>query len=355
MPLSIFASFVILLALALPAGAHASVPASFFGISATLPTDNDFERMGNGGIGAYRFGINWRNVQHTRKGGFNWGSPDADFSQAIDNGLRPAPFLYGTPRFISKSTTKIIPPTDSAEDLELWGQFVAAATRRYGLGGEYFSENPYAPEIPVRQWIIWNEQNARPFWFPRADPADYAKLIKVSAKAISSVDDTARVSLGGMFGYPHDSRSMQASDFLKAFYRTPGIKRYFDMIDLHPYGAGVATVRKQIQQARKVMKKAGDGNTSILIGEIGWASGGPKRSPSVVGSAAGQRNRIRDSLKMLIKNRDHWNIAAAYVYLWRDFSDATTSCLWCEAGMVNEDGTAKPAWVALKKIIRDNR
>jgi hypothetical protein len=354
MRLGILAALATLLSLGLPAGATAGVPRDFFGMSALLPTDNDFERMDNGGLETYRIGIDWRSVQHTRKGGFNWTGPDSDFKQAIDAGLQPAPFLYGSPRFISKSVTTIIPPT-SAEDLDLWGKFVAAATARYGLGGDYFTDNPYAPELPVRQWIIWNEQNARAFWFPHADPEDYAKLVKVSDKAISSVDDTARVSLGGMFGYPHDNdRSMSATGFLKAFYKVRGIENHFDTVDLHPYGAGIATVRKQIKQARDVMRKAGDGDASILIGELGWASGGPKDIPSVVG-VTGQRNRIRDGLKLLIDKRKSWNISAVYVYVWRDFS-VKTPCLWCpKAGMLTEDGDPKPAWVALKKTIRDNR
>lgn len=337
----------------LPAAASASVPSSFFGVSAVLPTENDFDRMGSGGIGAYRLGIDWRNVQHTRKGGFNWGSPDADVRHAVQNGMVPAPFLYGTPRFVSKSKTKIIPPTGSLEDLELWGAFVAAATRRYGPGGDFWDENGYLPTMPVRQWIIWNEQNARAFWFPRTDPEDYAKLVKVSDDAISSVDDTAKISLGGMFGYPHDERSMEAQDFLKAFYRVPGIENRFDTVNLHPYGAGVATVRTQIEEARAAIRKAGDRDAKILIGELGWASGGPEKSPSVVG-VSGQRNRIRQGMKMLIANRSKWNIAGAYVYVWRDFS-LETPCLWCpEAGLLTESGESKPSWVALKQIIRAN-
>ena len=343
---------MIALAVLLPASASASVPSSFFGVSAVLPTEHDFERMGNGGIGAYRLGIDWRNVQHTRKGGFNWGSPDADVKHSVQNGMVPAPFLYGTPRFVSKSKTKIIPPTGSFEDLKLWGAFVAAATRRYGPGGDFWDENPYLPNMPVRQWIIWNEQNARAFWFPRTDPKDYAKLVKVSEDAISSVDDTAKISLGGMFGYPHDGRSMKATRFLKAFYRVPGIERRFDTVNLHPYGAGVGTVRKQIKQARGAIRKAGDRDAKILIGELGWASGGPKKSPSVVG-VKGQRNRIRQGMKMLIANRKKWKIAGAYVYVWRDFS-LVTPCLWCpEAGLLTEDGESKPSWIALKQIIRD--
>ena len=240
------------------------------------------------------------------------------------------------------------------EELELWGEFVAAATRRYGPGGDFWDENEYLPDRPVRQWIIWNEQNARAFWFPRADPRDYARLVKVSEDAISSVDERAKIALGGMFGYPKDKRSMEVTKFLKRFYRVRGIEKRFDTVNLHPYGAGVGTVRKQVTDARKALRRAGDRDAKILIGELGWASGGPKKSPSVVG-VTGQRNRIRKAMNVLIANRRKWKIAGAYVYVWRDFS-LETPCLWCpEAGLITEDGDSKPSWIALKQIIRDNR
>jgi hypothetical protein len=344
---------LIALALILPAGASAAVPRSFFGVSAVLPSDNDMQRMGDGGLGAYRLPINWRSVQRTRKGDYRWGAPDADFLRAVRNGIIVTPFLYGTPRFISKSSSKVVPPTGSAEDLKLWSDFAAAATRRYGPGGDFWLSNPYAPMIPVRKWIIWNEQNARPFWYPRADPEDYAKLVKVSDEAISSVDPDARISLGGIYGYPHDPRSMSAVHFLKAFYRVPGIRRHFEIVDLHPYGSGIGTVRKQIKQARGVMRRSDDRDAAVLIGEIGWATHGPKRSASVVGTK-GQDNRIKKGMKLLLQRRDRWNINAAYVYVWRDFSTANP-CQWCPgAGLIQEDGDPKPSWLTLKDIIRRN-
>jgi hypothetical protein len=341
------------LALALPAGASAKVPASFFGVSAVLPSDNDFLRMGAGDLGAYRLPINWRSVQRTRKGDYRWGAPDSDFIRAMRNGIVVTPFVYGTPRFISRSPSKVVPPTGSAEDLQLWSDFVAAATRRYGPGGNFWDQYPYTPMIPVRKWIIWNEQNARPFWFPRADPQDYAKLVKASDDAIESVDPDARIALGGMYGYPHDPRSMSAVHFLRDFYRVPGIRSHFEIVNLHPYGSGVGTVRKQIKQARGVMRHADDSNAAILIGEIGWATHGPERSPSVVGTR-GQNNRIKKGMKLLIRNQDKWNINAAYVYVWRDFSTANP-CQWCPgAGLIQEDGDPKPSWQTLKDIIHRN-
>ncbi len=342
------------LMLLVPAGAQAKVPASFFGVSAVGPSQKDFQRMGRIGLGSYRFSINWRAVQPTRKADFRWGETDASVRHAAENGIRPAPLLFGTPHFIDRSGTRLIPPTGSKEERQLWQRFLVAAARRYGPDGQFWVENPAVPMMPVREWIIWNEQNARPYWRPRPDPRDYGSLVKISDLAISAVDPEARIVLGGIYGYPHDSRSIPAKEFLRKLYRVRDIKKHFEAVDLHPYGAGVATVRKQVKQARSVIRRAGDRNAGILIGELGWGSRGPKRSPSVVG-AKGQANRIRGAMEMLISKRKRWNITGAYIYVWRDFTNET-SCLWCPfAGLVDKRGEEKPALRALKQVIRANR
>ena len=101
-----------------------------------------------------------------------------------------------------------------------------------------------------------------------------------------------------MYGYPKDRRSFSAVAFLRRFYKAKNIERHFDAISLHPYGAGVETVRKQIKQARAVVRKAGDRKVGILIGELGWASAGPSKNEEVVG-AKGQAKRLRQGLKLL--------------------------------------------------------
>lgn len=343
-----------LLALALPTAAAAKVPASFYGVSAVEPTQKDFSRIDRTGFGVARFEISWRVLQKTRKGGIDWGYVETRMRDIAEAGLRPAPIVFGTPRFIRKSPNGFYPPTSSKQDRREWQDFLTAATRRYGPGGSFWDENPGIPEAPVRQWVIWNEPNANAFWQPKPNPRDYATLVKISDRAISKVDPKADIVLGGMAGFPKSSSSVTAVKFLKGFYKVKRIERHFESINLHPYGPGVGAVRKQVKQARSAVRKAGDKNVGILIGEVGWASKGPKKAEEVVG-AKGQANRLRKSLKMLAGKRKAWNITAAYVYIWRDFS-IESGCLWCPtAGLVEMDGKAKPALKAVRDVIRATR
>ena len=344
---------VVLLGLALIATtpAEARVPRNFFGTMAVFPGNKDFHRMGKVGLGAYRFGISWRGVQPTRRSEFHWGAVDESVRSAAMNGLQPTPTLIGTPRFISKSG-KVVAPTEP-EELSLWHRFLVNAARRYGPGGQFWLDNPTVPAFPVRRWIIWNEQNAVPFWAPKPSVRDYAKLVEVSDRAISAIDPTAKLILGGMYGYPRAARSLSAQRFLRRLYRVRGIERHFEAVSLHPYGSGVGAVRTQIKEARAVLRRVGDRRAGILLGEMGWASDGPSGSPEVVG-AKGQARRLRAAMKLLAAKRRRWNLLGAFIYLWRDF-DVETACLWCpHAGLVTKRGREKPALRAVKQVIRAN-
>ncbi len=344
---------VLLLTLVLPAGAAAKVGNDFFGVTAVDPTDRDFDGIAATGFGDYRFELSWRVIQRTRKSGYDWGYVDARIAQAARVGIRPTLVVYGTPRFVHKSPDGLFPPTDSKRNLNEWRDFVSAAVGRYGRGGSFWAANPGLPRMAVHRWLVWNEQNARAFWRPRPDPRDYGKLVKATDRAISAVDRRAEVVLGGMFGYPHDKRSRSAVSFLRSLYRVKGIKRHFDAINIHPYGTGVGTVRKQIKQARRVARRAGDRRVDTLVGEIGWASSGPSNNGVVVG-AQGQARRLSKGLKLLVRKRRRWNVIGAYVYLWRDFTMAT-ACPWCPgAGLVKLSGAEKPALGAVSKVIRDS-
>jgi hypothetical protein len=342
-----------LVALLIPAAAaSAKVPKSFFGISAVNPTDHDHKKMAKAGFGVSRFELSWRVIQKTRKGDFAWGYVDTRVRQAAENGMSSAMVVYGTPRFVHK-TPGFYPPTESAEDRKSWQKFLKAAVRRYGPDGVFWNAYPQLDAKPVHQWIIWNEENAKNFWQPKPDPKDYATLVEISDEAISKVDPNATITLGGMYCCPNDSVS--ATTFLRKLYKVKGIESHFDAIGVHPYGSGLGTVRNQIEDIRKAARKAGDAKVDILVGELGWASSGPSRSPSVVG-AQGQAKRLSKGLKMLAQKRDAWNIIGAYVYVWRDFDSSLTSCLWCPgAGLVDEDGNAKPALKAVRQAIDDLR
>lgn len=345
-----------LLAAAVAARADAAkVPEDFFGVFAENPSREDFRGMGDAGFGVVRVPVNWAAVQSKRNGGFDWSQPDHGVGNAATQGLRPTLVVFGTPKFVHKSTARGLHGPESKADLKAWRKFSEALARRYGRGGEYFGAHPEIDDLPVRTWIAWNEENSKSNWLPKPDPRAYAKLVKAFDRGISKVDPKARIVLGGMYGYPRDPKSMQATGFLRRFYKARGIDKHFDAINSHPYGSGVGDVKRQISELRAVARRAGDRGVGLLVGELGWASKGPSRSELVVGRK-GQAKRLRNGLDLLARKRNRWNLLGAYVYSWRDFPEGQLACNWCPwSGLVTKRSKPKPALKAVERTIRKHR
>lgn len=338
--------------LATTAHASAKAPADFFGIFAEGPTEREFKQMGKSGFGAYRVPVNWKAIQKTKKGGYEFGQADYGVMNAIENGMRPVPVVFGTPRFVHKPTTKGLYGPTSKGDLKQWKRFTRALAERYGPDGDLFDLHPDLDRLSARTWIMWNEQNSKNNWLPEADPRAYGKLVAKGSEGIAGVDPKAEIALGGMYGYPRDPKSMKAAKFLAKLYRVKGIEKHFDAVNSHPYGSGVSDVKQQVGDLRSVAKRNGDGRVGLLVGEIGWASNGPAKSESVVGRK-GQAKRLRTSLTMLADKRRRWNVRASFVYTWKDFPAGQLACNWCPgAGLLTKAGKAKPALGAVEKVIR---
>lgn len=331
--------------------AEAAVPRSFFGLSAVRPTPSDFERMGESGAGSFRVEIAWPAVAQKKNGPLTWAGTDTRFLNAATAGLEPVPIIFGTPRFISGDGRHIRGPIRGREQRQAWEQFVEATARRYGPGGEFWAEHPTLDGglAPVR-WIIWNEQNARPFWWPAADPAGYAKLLRATRRGVDRVDPSLKLTVGGMYGFPRSSKSISAKSFLKQLYRQPGAKQLIDGVSVHPYASGIKGVERQVKDLRRVMDRAGDRRAYLYIGETGWASGGPERS-FLVKDQAKQAKLLKRSYGLFLERRRQWRVESVFWFTWRDYP-GDPICNWCpKAGLLNQRGKLKPSGRAFEALI----
>jgi Glycosyl hydrolase catalytic core len=340
--LAAVAAVVLAVPLIAPAGAGA-VPREFFGVSAVEPSADDFAEMGAARVGTYRLLLHWPSVQPTQDAAYDWTTPDLEIASAARNGIRPLVFASGSPEFAGATPQSA--PLGSGNAQSAWRRFLAAAVARYGPGGEFWVENPTLPRLPVREWQVWNEQNANAF-FERPSPRRYAKLLKLSTKTIRHEDPTADVVLGGMFGYPNGNGSIYMKDYLKRFYRVRGIRSKFDGVALHPYAETPADLRYQVVRARRIMNRNRDRKTPIWITEVGWSTDGPSGWPLVT-NKDGQAQRLRQTFKLLKRNRHKWGIRRVIWFAWRDFEQDV--CRWCGgSGLVGLNGNPKPSLGAFK-------
>jgi hypothetical protein len=358
--LSAFLSAAIVLLAAGCAGATTTPPApkGFFGIGPqTIPTERDAEYMKAGGIETIRYPLVWSEVQPTRSGGYDWEGFDKVVSAATLHGLQVLPFVVNTPRWLSIKGTKL--PIDSASARQAWTQFLEAAVRRYGPGGEFWASRApgvvqYEPAIPkplpIRTWQIWNEANFFYFAYP-ASPQRYARLLKLSTPAIRRVDPSAKVIMSGLFGKPSPkgARGMPAAQFLEQVYRVPGIKSYFDGVALHPYAVDTETLEELVEEFHEVTVANHD-RVPLYITEMGWGSQNDFNTVAFEQGVQGQVSELKGAYGYLLSNRARLDLKGVYWFSWKDI---TESCSFCDSVGLFKGGAAfraKPAWRAFVGI-----
>jgi hypothetical protein len=344
----------ILCLLALASLAQAAAPRSFFGLSAVRPVPADFKRMADLGAGAHRVEISWGSVQSKRNGEFNWNGPDQRFRRAATFGLRPTPIVFGSPSFATGESKHIRPPVKSRAAREGWKKFVTAAVRRYGPGGTFWLGSPTLdPRLAPPNWIIWNEQNARAFWHPKASPKQYARLLRITRRGIDEVKPRVRMTIGGMYGYPGHADSMNAAKFLKRLYRQRRAKELIDGVSVHPYAGRLKGVKRQTRALRRVMNQAGDRSAALWIGETGWASGGSTKGgfQFMIKNKRGQARLLKQAHRFFLNKREQWNIRRVFWFAFRDYGGDPV-CSWCpKAGLLNKRSQMKPSGKAYTRLI----
>jgi hypothetical protein len=335
---------VALLALA-PAMAGSSLvtiaPRGFIGISPQGATDgNDFELMQEAGITSVRLPMNWAEIEPEARDRFapRWELLDSEVGFAAEHGIRPFMFVWGAPEWVSSGLGA--EPVATGRQRQAWLRFLHAAVFRYGPRGSFWREHRDLPRLAVRQWEIWNEENIVTF-SKEPDPERFARLIRISGNLLHHAEPGSTVILGGLFGRPLQIPPNVASDgFLADLYRTPGIKRYFDGVALHPYVADAGALEGEIEDLREVMSANGDAATPLYVTEMGWGSDGFEsrweRGP------LGQARELDRSFLMLTENRRRWRIGGVWWFSW---TDQAGSCQFCDsAGLLTSRREAKPSW-----------
>ena len=335
--------------------AQARAPKSFFGIvPQTNLTQDDFDRMEQGKLGTLRIPFAWQVLQPSEAGAIDWSSVDPLVAGAASAGMTVEPFLSGSPDWVARldghscrglGCVPLAPTGQQA--LSAWSNFVSEAVARYGRSGTFWTENPTVPKHPITVWQIWNEQNSKAFFAPKPKPKSYAALLAAAADAIRSQDPSADIVLGGMAGLEGSKKATPAWDYLEKLYKVRGAKSDFDGVAAHPYGAKLKAVSEQIDEFRKVMKKAHDSKAGMYITEIGWGSrtGG---NPLNVGKQ-GQANQLKDAYKYFVKRRKKLRIQTVDWFSWMDSSQSI--CSWCaSSGLFKSGLKAKPSWKALVKF-----
>jgi hypothetical protein len=351
------AALVTVLMVVAASSAEAKGGSSFFGLNWSALHDRawsskDARWIKKSGAKTLRWSMFWARIERS-PGQFDWSKQDEVIGQLASKGVTVLPIMSGTPPFLANSPSDA--PLDSQKQRDAWKTFLRLAIQRYGPNGAYWrgpyqAEHPGKKPRPIKTWQVWNEPNLTSHWKPHPSPSGYAKLLKLSHKAIHDADPKAKVMFAGMPGYSNDG---DAWDFLRKVYRAKGVKHYFDMTAVHPYGRTVRQMRQEVGRVRRAMVKAGDRHTPLWVTEIGWGSLPKNATPfQLTKGKKGQARALRSAFKTLKRKRHRWHLGRV---LWFNFRDphggSAEGCSFCtSAGLLNFDFSPKPSWSAFRSF-----
>jgi hypothetical protein len=333
----------------------AGAPSAFYGIVQGIRLDErDFATMQATGIRTDRFLLFWQSVQ-PRPGSFVWGPTDDLVGAFASHGIRPFPTVSGNPAWVPGDLAR--PPLDTPEAEQAWQAFLKALVNRYGPDGSYWAKGyreqfgADATPLPIESWQIWNEPNLKKYFAPAPSPPEYAHLVQISHDAITSQDPNAQIVLAGMPGHGKVS-AFNAWNFLDQLYHEPGFKRSFDIAALHPYAPDIGQLGDQIQRVRAALDQNGARATPLWLTELGWGSGRPDKFGLSKGPL-GQARLLSAAFKLILKNRQAWNVQRLMWFDWRDPSSAEAGkCSFCAtAGLLNYNRSRKPAYFAFRRFV----
>jgi len=334
-----------------------ALPGKFWGIvPQTNPDAAEFQRLKRGGVGSFRIPIAWGSVQPTPSGPQDWSLVDPLVAGAATVGIEVFPFLYGAPswavppdRSISSEPPRFL-PVRNGRQRSGWKRFLVAAVRRYGPRGSFWAENPAVPKRPIRIWQVGNEVNFK-YFVARPNPAEYGKLVKLSYAALKAADKGARIVLSGLFAHPAEARikrgprqAYTAPEFLEQMYRrTPGVKRRFNGVALHPYTGTFKRLPLYIREIREVLAKNRDAGKGLFLTELGWSSQSPKsRRDGFAKGRRGQARELKGAFRLLRRNQRRWKLQRVH---WFSVNDVEGACNFCDgSGLFEEGFRPKPAW-----------
>jgi hypothetical protein len=284
--------------------------------------DRQAALMAASGVESARLSLSWGELEPAR-GSYSFGALDALVGAMARHHIAPlvtvsapAPWdaLRGGPDWWRS------PPRDPLLYAELLRQLVL----RYGPRGRFWVQNPAVPRVPVREWQLWNEQNAVWNWSVTPWAPRYVKLLKAAYRAIHRADHGAKVIAGSFVGAPNST----PWGAMRALYRAGG-KHYFDEVAIHPYtnngdsvSGTVDQVIEIITRVRAYMRRYGDARKPVVITEMTWAAAAGRVPPSaqlgLETTARGQAQRLKAAYRALTKRRlrvteVHWyNWASPY-------------------------------------------
>ncbi len=99
----------------------------------------------------------------------------------------------------------------------------------------------------------------------------------------------------------------------------------------------------ELSRIRSVMRRNGDGRTSVWISELGWATGGG--NPYFSHTPAQQAALLKSAFRFVARNRKRFHVSRLVWFSWRDRTRNDSQPLGWEyyCGLFDTSSNPKPA------------
>ncbi len=285
--------------------------------------------MASIGLRWVRVDADWDYIQPTSASSFDWSATDEVVKAAASVGMSVDLVIDDSPAWANSSDSggTFTQPTSATA----FATFAGEVAAHYGPMG-------------VHAYEIWNEPNIQDFWLPTPNPSFYTSMLKDSYAAIKAAQPDSTVISGGLSPAATDATDYAPIDFLTDMY-ADGAAGSFDAVGFHAYSypaladtyepwSGWSQMDQTSPSIRSVMAANGDGGKQIWVTEVGAPSAGPDG----VGTAA-QAQEITQVVQAA--KTTPW-IGEVFFYTYQD--SPTDPDYF---GLLNADGSQKPAWGAL--------
>ncbi|MFN8633287.1 MAG: hypothetical protein U0893_05475 [Chloroflexota bacterium] len=326
--------------------------------------DRDLKLAKDAGFTWVKQRFEWRNIEKIKKNDFQWFESDVTVDRINKAGLGIIARLDNQPDWARKD--KIFPASGPPDNIEDWKDFVQEFAERY--------------KGKVQIYEIWNEPNISREWGnQKPDAKAYTEMLKVSYTEIKKIDPNAIIVSAGLSPTTEQSdRAISDTVFLKDMYAN-GAKAYFDMLGVHAPGfkaspdmdPGVVAKDPQLsnpgdqspetakraysfrhaEDLRKIMEDNGDAGKQVSIMEMGWTTDSRPNSPYAWHAVTPeqQADYLVKAMQYAKQNWSQWVGPMVVLYIPEpEWTANDEQYYW---SITNPDGTARPAYNALKAFL----
>lgn len=307
------------------------------------------------GVGWIRVDVGWDDVQAKDALTYDWAKTDAIVSAAEAHGLKVMGTLAYSPAWARPLGCK----SPSCEPVlnAAFATFAGKAAARYA--GK------------IDQWEIWNEPNLKKFWQPKPSVAKYVDMLKLTYPAIKAANQNAVGISAGLSPAENASGNIAPRDFLSDMYKA-GAKPVFDVLGFHPYSypapattnygwSAWSQMADQGTSVRSIMQANGDEAKKVWITEYGAPTAGPGDSASITTYSVNQDAGHVDeelqayTLQAAVSAIGSQNWVGGF--FWYSYKDLGTDTSDSENffGLLRADGTKKPAYDVLRKMLNPDQ